>query len=195
MAKPNQSKYAVLGMLSFAPMSGYDIKANFEKSINHFWLMSYTQIYAMLKRLEKEGHVNQTVEKTEGRPDRRIYSITETGQAALKAWICQPPEPIPVQLSLSLKLFYGHEVDIDDNVSQLEAYQAQLTKRLVEYEAIETTIHTDPEIQEQSQNHPNYILMTLRRGIHMTQAQLDWCDESLEMIEQWQLKKYARSEG
>lgn len=37
MAKEHKSRYAVLGMLSLGPMSGYDIKKVIEESINNFW--------------------------------------------------------------------------------------------------------------------------------------------------------------
>ena len=39
-----KSKYAILGMLSIEPMSGYDIKKEVEKSISNFWTESYGQI-------------------------------------------------------------------------------------------------------------------------------------------------------
>ena len=36
--------YVILGMLSWWPMSGYDIKATVDKSTRFFWAASYGQI-------------------------------------------------------------------------------------------------------------------------------------------------------
>ena len=49
--KENKSKYAIMGMLSMGPMSGYDIKKRFEKSLSYFWNESYGQIYPILRKL------------------------------------------------------------------------------------------------------------------------------------------------
>jgi hypothetical protein len=39
------SRYALLGMLSLGPGSGYDLKKRIEGSLAHFWSESYGQIY------------------------------------------------------------------------------------------------------------------------------------------------------
>ena len=44
MAKENKSKYAVMGVLSICPASGYDIKKFMECSTSNFWSESYGQI-------------------------------------------------------------------------------------------------------------------------------------------------------
>ena len=45
----------ILGLLSFRPRSGYDIKTVVDRSTRFFWAASYGQIYQELKRLEQEG--------------------------------------------------------------------------------------------------------------------------------------------
>ena len=55
MPKENRSKYAILGMLDFMPMSGYDIRKFAAMSIAHFWKEDYGHIYPTLKVLHEEG--------------------------------------------------------------------------------------------------------------------------------------------
>src|SRR5438132_1157029 len=43
-SRPRSTPYAVLGMLSLAPMSGYDIRKESETSIGYFWSESYGQL-------------------------------------------------------------------------------------------------------------------------------------------------------
>ena len=64
--KDKKSKYAILGMLSIEPMSGYDIKKEIEESISNFWTESYGQIYPVLKSLVAEKLVTKTVQKGAG---------------------------------------------------------------------------------------------------------------------------------
>ena len=53
--KKSKTRFAVLGILSYGPMSGYDIKKFYEKNVAGFWSESYGQIYPILKRLAEEG--------------------------------------------------------------------------------------------------------------------------------------------
>ena len=80
-----KSKYAILGMLSIAPMSGYDIKKEVEASISNFWTESYGQIYPVLRNLISEKLVTKTVESEAGKPDRHVYSLTAKGSQRVAA--------------------------------------------------------------------------------------------------------------
>ena len=85
--KEGKSKYAILGMLSIEPMSGYDIKKEVEKSISNFWTESYGQIYPVLSNLIAEKLVTKTVESEAGKPDRHVYSLTARGRKELRRWL------------------------------------------------------------------------------------------------------------
>src|SRR5713101_7891444 len=86
--------YAVLGMLTMKPMSGYDIRATIAESIAFFWTESYGQIYPTLKRLARDKLVTRRTEKAGGR-ERHIYAITAEGRDALADWIAKPAQPRP----------------------------------------------------------------------------------------------------
>lgn len=75
MAKENKSRYALLGVLSVCPGSGYDIKKFMEQSTGYFWSESYGQIYPLLKQLEQEGLATHHTEKQEGKPERYVYAL------------------------------------------------------------------------------------------------------------------------
>ena len=107
MAKENKSRYAVLGMLSLRPMSGYDLKKYIELGTSNFWSESYGQIYPMLKQLAEEGLTSSHVEKREGRPERHVYTLTDKGWDALRHWLTEPVESQLARNELLLKLFFG----------------------------------------------------------------------------------------
>jgi hypothetical protein len=45
-------KHAILGILSFSPMTGYDLKKAFDRSVRHFWPVNQSQIYRTLAELD-----------------------------------------------------------------------------------------------------------------------------------------------
>ena len=110
MPRENKTKYAVLGLLAYAPMSGYDVKRIYAQSLGNFWSESYGHIYPILKRLEDEGLATRSVEHQDGKPDRNVYTITELGREELHRWLAQPLDPHKERVELLLKLFHGWEV-------------------------------------------------------------------------------------
>src|ERR1700689_4738263 len=91
MAKRSSSSMeGLLGLLAIEPMSGYDLGLTIRGSIGHFWNESYGQIYPNLKKLAGGGFVNCKTERQKGKPDRRIYSVTEKGRARLTEWLTVP---------------------------------------------------------------------------------------------------------
>ncbi len=91
MPQANKSRYALLGLLSLKPMSGYELKKTIEQSTHHFWHEDFPQIYPMLKQLESEGLTVSRNEHQEGRPERHIYTLTEHGWETLRQWLSLPP--------------------------------------------------------------------------------------------------------
>ncbi len=105
--KENKSKYAIMGILSMGPMSGYDIKKKFEQNLSYFWSESYGQIYPILKKLAQQGLATRTIERHEGKPDRHIYALTAKGQKELQDWMIQPVGRQIGRHEILLKLFFG----------------------------------------------------------------------------------------
>src|SRR5215471_1431439 len=86
MDELNPTARAILGVLSFGPSSGYDIKAFVDGTLRFFWAASYGSIYPELKRLEAMGLVGASDDATGGRK-RTVYALTEAGRARLREWV------------------------------------------------------------------------------------------------------------
>src|SRR5687767_15468317 len=93
----NTLSYALLGLLSREPLSGYDLAARFKTSIAMFWAARHSQIYPELARLETQGLVSHERVVQEGRPNKKVFSITKAGIEALRRWVVEPPESPPVR--------------------------------------------------------------------------------------------------
>jgi len=176
--RDKKSKYAILGMLSIEPMSGYDIKKEIEESISNFWTESYGQIYPVLKNLVAEKLVTKTVQKGAGKPDRHIYALTERGRKELQSWLAQDAMPKVERNEFLLKLFFGEEVAVTVSIRHVEQFRELQRGLLEKYKAIEKEIKT---LYLDNPNAP-YWLMTVRHGQYVRQALLDWCDETLAKL-------------
>jgi PadR family transcriptional regulator, regulatory protein AphA len=73
-----------LGILSFKEASGYEIKKEIEEGMfSHFIDASFGSIYPALSQLNSEGLVTVRAEEQTGRPDKKVYSVTDAGRQAL----------------------------------------------------------------------------------------------------------------
>ena len=96
----------ILGLLGFAPRTGYDVKRVTDFSTRFFWRASYGQIYPELRRLEAAGLVSARDEPY-GRRRRRVFALTPEGEAALKAWLRGTDDLYELRDEGLLRLFFG----------------------------------------------------------------------------------------
>jgi DNA-binding PadR family transcriptional regulator len=179
MSKENKSRYALLGMLSLTPMSGYDLKKATDVSIGHFWQENYAQIYPMLKQLTKEGLTTSHVEKQEGKPDRHVYTLTDKGLEELRRWLAEPVDYQVYRSELLLKLFFGEQTTLPVSTEHIRQYREKQVQLLHVLEEIET------DFQKRWGDNPSapYWLITMSYGKHNAQASIAWCDEALAVLE------------
>jgi PadR family transcriptional regulator AphA len=188
MPRENKTKFAVLGLLTYAPLSGYDIRQIYAQSLGNFWSESYGAIYPILRRLEEEGLATREVVRAEGKPDRNVYTITDLGRDEMHRWLAQPPEPIKERVELLLKLFHGWEVGpavMIEHVKQARAEHEALLERYAHY---------DEAMTRESEPPSPYWLMTVSCGQHFSKAYIEWCDETIAKLEKLPAEPRAGSE-
>jgi DNA-binding PadR family transcriptional regulator len=183
--RPNHSLFAMLGLLSLGPQTGYELRKLSEESIRHFWRESYGQIYPSLKELERRGWATRRVEEGQGRPDRQVYALTEAGEEALRAWAAVPARPEVPRNELLLKTFFGRRAPAGVLLGQIEEHRLRLMQELQGYEA------TEAQIRAGHAGHPDlpYWLMTLSYGKRYTQAEIAWCDEAAGQLKEIEVKQ------
>ena len=82
---------ALLGLINYRPMTGYDLKRIFDDTVGFFWFAQMSQIYRELNKLEEEGLVKSTIEAQEKRPDRKVYQLTKKGKKVFLNWMNKFP--------------------------------------------------------------------------------------------------------
>lgn len=98
-----------LGVLTLGDASGYEIRKMFEDGpFQYFTDAGFGSIYPALKTLHNEGHVTVREEAQEGRPDKKVYSITPAGRVAFTAAIANAPGADKFRSDFLLTMFFGH---------------------------------------------------------------------------------------
>jgi len=167
--------YAVLGLLSIEPMSGYDIRRNLEESLSHFWSESFGQIYPTLKRLESARLIAPVRQPASDTRRRKLYTVTAAGRARLRAWLSEPPRPQPPRNELLLKLFFGREAAPGACAAHLRRLRVQQERTLTAMEELER------QLKAERRGHPDlrYWLLAVSFGIERAQSLIDWSELAL----------------
>jgi DNA-binding PadR family transcriptional regulator len=171
----------LLGLLTVAPMSGYDLGQTIRTSVGFFWNESYGQIYPNLKNLAAEGLVTAKTERQKGKPERRIYSITKKGRERLAAWLAVEPQSEIARNELLLKLFFGAQIPVQLSIDHVERMAERESAFLRELKRIE---HEEIAANQHYPDAP-YWKMAARFGQIEMEAHLRWADETL--AELWKI--------
>ena len=140
------TSYAVLGMLSLAPMSGYELTASVDKTIAHFWTISKSQVYGELSRLEELGLVTGTDVAQERAPDKRSYELTSTGAEVLDTWLVSAvAERSRLRSPQLLKMFFAHRLDRERFEALLDRYRSEAEVSAEQLKTIVDILEATPE--------------------------------------------------
>lgn len=132
-------KTLCLGALTFGEASGYDIKKFFECTFSHFFVAGYGSIYPALADLTGRGLVTCRDEPQEGKPDRKVYALTDAGHRVFLDDLERTPPNHKVRSEFLVQMFFAHQLprgriaalfeqrlaDIDYKLEQIDAFEAE----------------------------------------------------------------------
>jgi PadR family transcriptional regulator AphA len=165
VSRTPKTRFAVLGMLTLGPMTGYRLREEIRSTVGHFWQESFGQLYPALTRLEAEGLARRGGEG--GRSDPWV--ITSAGRGALRDWLASEAESLsPERNELLLQLFFGRHAGPDVLQGHLARHRARLEEAQERYTELERLVS--------AQDSPDrtYWLITVRHGLALVAASLRW---------------------
>jgi DNA-binding PadR family transcriptional regulator len=183
-------KHALLGILAYHPMSGYEVKQFFDSSVQHFWNAELSQIYPTLKYLEENGFVEKHVEFQENRPNRKVYEITDAGRAELQQWVREAQLPAGLRDPFMIKVFFGNEVPLEDLLLLLHRQMEEQQKLLAFSETVlrgrirEGVEHEKHHKGEDMGSHGLFWTLTLDMAVAYRRAYIEWCEHAIRQLEQ-----------
>lgn len=173
-------EHAIMVSLAERSATGYDLARRFDASIGHFWYASHQQIYRVLGRMVDDAWVAADVIPQDGRPDKKVYTLTATGHAQLRDWLAEPSTHEPLRSEFAVKLRALHLIDREALLANVKQRREEHHAKLAEYRASEAKFFPDPDSLAPAHIGP---YLVLRGGQRTEQGALDWCDEILAYLE------------
>jgi DNA-binding PadR family transcriptional regulator len=158
--------WAVLGLLSWGPRSGYDLKQSVDRTIRHFWAASYGQIYPELKKLEAEGWIAGK-EAARGGRSRRVYRITAQGRRELERWLHGEETRIELRDESLLRLFFADNLPREHGLGLLAARREGYRAMLAYLRSLDDGGEPDPP----------FVDLVYRWALDYCTWGIEWCEQ------------------
>ena len=179
---------AILVSLCEQSGSGYELAHRFDRSIGYFWGATHQQIYRTLRTMEGDGWVSARVVAQRGRPDKKVYTVSDAGRSELARWIAAPlggpsgrggvgragalGDNRTREVAVKLRgAAFGDRGALHEQIVALRAEHAQL---LDTYLGFEKKQFPDPAALRDNALHQ---YLVLRGGIRAEEGTIDWLDE------------------
>jgi len=120
---PLDSKTLCLGALDAGFNTGYDIRKAFEEGpFRLYQSLSYGSIYPALNALLADGLVTCTEQVQDGRPDKKVYTITPAGRAVLRAALVRSLNFDRLRSDFMFAIAFAHLMSVDQVSTLLTDY-------------------------------------------------------------------------
>lgn len=169
-----KSEDIVLGILSETSASGYEIKQKFSTIFANFYNASFGSVYPILHVLEKQEKITVELIFQEGKPNKKVYSITERGRKAFKQYLYSNIEQEKIKWDFMVRLFYADALSIAD--------QQILVKKEIKTREIEIS-KLEQLKKEQWENKMNkFQIFSFELGIKQKRLLIDELKEFLGIL-------------
>jgi len=166
---------ALLGFIRGGPIHGYEIYHLLTNTpeLKMIWQIKQSRLYARLDRLESDGYLSVTLVPQEGRPPRKMLTLSPAGLEAYRAWLATPvAQPRDMRLAFMLKLYFARQDGPQTARRLLEAQQTRCRTWLARQAAVDPAGASRQSLID--------LVQTFRNGqIH---AMMDWLDQTLDDI-------------
>jgi DNA-binding PadR family transcriptional regulator len=163
------------------PLSGYDLKKAFDKSVSHFWPANQSQIYRTLAELEEQGLVEKEIVPREERLDLKIYHITPAGRAELLHWLSTPLPEQDMREPFLIQIYFSGLLSDDEVLHLLEHELRIAEQRAQAYQEIFHSVYS----QENRVSDPRALylsMLTLEYGLEANRALIRWAKRAMTRI-------------
>ncbi len=168
-------RQAILGLLSDGPLHGYELKQLYEHRLVPGGQLNFGQVYTSLDRLNRDGLVVSDHVARAGSPDRKVYSLTAAGQAALAEWLSTPSGvDLDLRNETYLKLMIAERLPDGDPLAVIRIERRSSFERLHEVK--------QAHVRDGGADQPTTLLLEL--AALRLEAFLKWLDRCEEVFAQ-----------
>lgn len=171
-------RFAILGLLAREPLTGYDLRKQFQSSVNFFWSAKHSQIYPELAALSREKLVTFEVVQQSAKPSKKVYSITAEGRSALESWVAADLEPKSMRDTLVMKVWTLGVIEPTLALSSLRQYASELETRQEHLKNLAASLN------ENNQNPLHHVGPRLALELGQQQCELyqRWLQQTIDQL-------------
>jgi DNA-binding PadR family transcriptional regulator len=158
---------AILGLLKERPMHGYQLSRELSAQLGGLWKVSYGSLYPTLRRLERDGAVEQVPGTQAGATRKRlVYRITPDGEELFIRLLEEPPSDTQAEdTRFRVRLAFFRYLPPETRIRLLDRRRAALDDRLAAIkDAIAAAADTDDD----------YHRALMEHGRAATEADIAW---------------------
>jgi DNA-binding PadR family transcriptional regulator len=178
--------YAILSLLARTPLSGYDIAREMQRPKSFFFgHAQLSQIYPELARLEESELVTSTIIEQQGKPDKKVYTISLTGMQELQSWIVSPTAILEVRSEFLIKAHSLWLAAAETALAHFREHARYHREQLAAYEAnleeLEKRWGSDIALIS-TQEFGDYL--TVKRGVSYEREYVSWLEWAIVILEE-----------
>jgi len=180
-------RHGLIGLLSYDPMTGYELNKEFNGSLGFFWQAKASQIYRELDTMEQNGWLTSERVIQDDKPNKRVYSVTEQGKTEFMNWLStlDPMKNAPrMKSAFLMRIFFGGELDKEQTLELLRSVREVVLEGSKQIEdvmnGIDEIVSANPELAKNAK----YWKLTALSGEIMGKANLEWADRAIEILEE-----------
>lgn len=172
-------KHAILGMLSYKNLTGYDLKKIMQNATFMPWSGNNNQIYKALLDLDNDDFVTSEVCHQESSPSKKIYTITQAGIAELKKWSQSIPEALETKKTFLVQLAWADLLNDEELEALLCRYEQEIKGQIF----IEQTNSQKGFFKEGRTSRETAIWELISENTLLTyQSELEWINKAKTIL-------------
>ncbi|WP_230466116.1 PadR family transcriptional regulator [[Actinomadura] parvosata] len=178
-------RHAVLAALLDGEYSGYQLTKIFDVGVSNFWYAAPQQLYAELAKLEADGLVAGREVVQRGRPNKRLFKVTDAGLEELAAFAATPAKPLLLRDDLAVKVHAADLVDPAPLIAQLRERAQEAAAKLALFEQTLRRLRGDlgeEEFLREGERIGPYL--SCLAGCRLEREMRDWCQETARTLEE-----------
>lgn len=168
----NKLSYGLLSFLTIEPMTGYDLTSR----INAYWKSTHSAIYPLLSELEEKGYVFWELLVQHGKPDKKIYNLTQLGYEELEKWLVDKASDPVNRDEIILKLFCIKRMNEEIAFKVFDEFENKCLKRIKKFEDyISNYRNKFPEGEKGDVASVFGSYIVVQRSLNHALMDLEWC--------------------
>jgi DNA-binding PadR family transcriptional regulator len=166
-----EPKLLLLGLLRQHGMHGYQLYEFIERDLSICTDLKKSTAYFLLGKMAEDGWIEETQDQEGNRPPRRVYTLTERGEAEYRRLLCE-------NLSAYAPAIFAGDAGLAfiDTLEPLEARELLMERRQRMANAL-ASLAAAPL-------HAGSLQLVIDHRRRHLQAELEWLDGLLERLEE-----------